>query len=395
MSQRQAVIVSTARTPIAKAVRGAFNITHPADLGGHAIKHAVKRAGIDPARVEDVVMGCGMPEGKQGFNIARMSGLRGGVPVNAGGLVVSRHCSSGLQAIAFAAQQIVMEGAPAMVAGGLEHISLVMGSRTPGAQDNAWLQANKPDLFMPMLDTAEVVAKRYGVSRQDQDEYSVQSQTRTAAAQEAGGFDDEIVPLTTTKQVTDRKTGETSMQDVTLSKDEGNRPGTKLEGLALLKPVKGEGYTVTAGNASQLSDGASACILMEAAEAEKAGLEPLGAYRGMVVAGLEPDEMGIGPVYAIPRLLERHNLTINDIDLWELNEAFAVQAFYCRDRLGIPNDRLNVNGGAISVGHPFGMSGARLTGHALIEGRRRNAKYAVVSMCIAGGQGAAALFEIF
>lgn len=395
MNQRQAVIVSTARTPIAKAGRGAFNITHPAELGGHAIEHAVRRAGIDPARIEDVVMGCGMPEGKQGFNIARMSGLRGGVPVNAGGLVISRHCSSGLQAIAFAAQQIVMEGAPAMVAGGLEHISLVMGARTPGAQDNDWLRTNKPDLFMPMLDTAEVVARRYGVSREAQDEYALQSQHRTAAAQEAGAFDDEIVALTTTKQLVDRDSGETSLQEVTLERDEGNRPGTKLENLAALNPVKGPGHSVTAGNASQLSDGASACVLMEAGEAEKAGLEPLGAYRGMVVAGLEPDEMGIGPVYAIPRLLERHNLTIDDIDLWELNEAFAVQTVYCRDRLGIPNDRLNVNGGAISVGHPFGMSGARLTGHALIEGRRRKARYAVVTMCIAGGQGAAALFEIF
>ena len=394
MTRREAVIVSTARTPIAKAFRGAFNATHPATLGGHAIQHAVARAGVDPARVEDVIMGCGMAEGFCGFNIARMSALRGGVPVGAGGLVVSRHCASGLQAIATAAQQIVMEGAPVMLAGGIEHITLVQNARNQGYKDEPWIAANAPDLFMPMLDTAEVVAERYAVSRQAQDDYALQSQQRTAAAQEAGRFDDEIVPLTTVKDAKDKATGEVSQEEVTLTKDEGNRPSTTLDNLHALPPVKGDGFTITAGNASQLSDGASACVLMEAREAEREGLEPLGMYRGMVVAGLAPDEMGIGPVLAVPRLLERHGLTVDDIDLWELNEAFAVQTVYCRDTLGIPNDRLNVHGGAISVGHPYGMSGARLTGHALIEGQRRGAKYAVVTMCIGGGQGAAALFQL-
>ncbi len=394
MSRREAVIVSTARTPIAKAYRGAFNATHPATLGAHAIQHAVGRAGLDPARIEDVIMGCGMAEGFCGFNIARMSALRGGVPVGAGGLVVSRHCASGLQAIAAAAQQIVMEGAPVMLAGGIEHITLVQNARNQGYKEEPWIAENMPDLFMPMLDTAEVVAKRYSVARETQDAYALQSQQRTAAAQEAGRFDDEIVPLTTVKEVKEKMTGAVSRQEVMLDKDEGNRPSTTLENLTALAPVKGDGFTITAGNASQLSDGASACVLMEARAAEREGLEPLGVYRGMVVAGLQPNEMGIGPVLAVPRLLERHGLTIGDIDLWELNEAFAVQTVYCRDTLGIPNDRLNVNGGAISVGHPYGMSGARLTGHALMEGQRRGAKYAVVTMCIGGGQGAAALFQL-
>ena len=391
---REAVIVSTARTPIAKAFRGAFNKTHPVTLGGHAISHAVQRAGIDPARIEDIVMGCGMAEGFQGFNVARASALRGGVPVTAGGLVVSRHCASGLQAIAVAAQQIVMEGAPAMIAGGVEHVTLVQNVRNGGYKDEPWVAANKPDLFMPMLDTAEVVAKRYSVSREAQDDYAFQSQMRTAAAQESGKFDDEIVPITVEKEITDKATGDVRRETVTLGRDEGNRPQTTHDGLAALKPVKGDGHTVTAGNASQLSDGASACVMMEAKEAEQAGHTPLGIYRGMVVAGLEPDEMGIGPVLAIPRLLGRHGLTVDDIDLWELNEAFAVQTIYCRDQLNIPNERLNVNGGAISVGHPYGMSGARLVGHALIEGQRRRAKFVVVTMCIGGGQGAAALFQL-
>jgi acetyl-CoA C-acetyltransferase len=314
--------------------------------------------------------------------------------VDAGGLVVSRHCASGLQAIAVAAQQIVTEGAPVMLAGGLEHITLVQNVRNQGYKDEPWIADHAPDLFLPMLDTAEVVAERYGVSRATQDAYALQSQQRTAAAQEAGRFDAEIVPLTTVMEVKDKVTGEISQKEVMLSADEGNRPSTTLQGLQSLASVKGDGFTVTAGNASQLSDGASACVLMDARIAEREGIEPLGIYRGMAVAGLKPDEMGIGPVLAVPRLLARHGLTVDDIDLWELNEAFAVQTVYCRDKLGIPNEKLNVNGGAISVGHPYGMSGARLTGHALIEGRRRDAKYAVVTMCIGGGQGAAALFQL-
>ncbi|MFN0114072.1 MAG: acetyl-CoA C-acyltransferase [Paracoccaceae bacterium] len=390
---RRAVIVATARTPVARAYRGAFNATHPATLGGHVLRHAVARAGIDPARIEDVVMGCGIPEGAQGFNIARASALVAGVPVTAGGLVVARHCASGLQALAVAAQAVTA-GAGAVLAGGIEHVSAVLPNRARGYADEPWLAAHRPDLFMPMLDTAEVVARRYGIGRDAQDDYAMESQRRTAEAQAAGCFDDEIVPLATEKTVNDRATGETRREAVTLARDEGNRPETTREGLGLLPPVKGPGHSVTAGNASQLSDGASACLVMEERAALDEGLDPLGAFAGLAVAGVEPDEMGIGPVLAVPRLLARHGLSVDDIDLWELNEAFAVQVIYCRDRLGIPEDRLNVNGGAISIGHPFGMSGARLAGHALIEGRRRGAKRVVVTMCVGGGQGVAALFEL-
>ena len=394
MSSREAVIVSTARTAIAKAFRGAFNITHPQTMGAHVIQHAVERAGVDPGEVEDVIFGCGVTEGTTGFNIARASAIRAGIPVSAGGLVVSRHCASGLQAIATAAHQIVVDNAPVVVAGGIEHVTQVTQDRRTGYKDEPWIQANKPDLFMQMIDTADIVARRYGVSREAQDEYALQSQQRTAAAQKSGKFDDEIVPIATVKEVKNKATGERNTEEVTLEKDECNRPETTAEGLSRLEPVMGLDNFITAGNASQLSDGAAACVLMEGKQAERRGLEPLGIFRGMAVCGLEPDEMGIGPVYAIPRLLKRHHLTVDDIDLWELNEAFAVQVVYCRDQLGIPNERLNVNGGSISIGHPFGMTGTRMTGHALIEGRRRNARYAVVTMCIGGGQGAAALFQL-
>ena len=390
----EAVIVSTARTPIGKAQRGAFNLTHGADLGGHAIRAAMDRAGIDPASVEDVVMGCANPEGATGGNIARQAAIRAGIPPTASAMTVNRFCSSGLQAMALAAGRILNDGAPVAVAGGLESISLVQFHMNQYHYRDEWLLENKPDVYMPMIETADIVASRYGISREAQDEYSLESQRRTAAGQQAGRFAQEIVPMTVTKEVVDKATKAVSQEQVTLTSDECNRPETTLEGLAKLKPVRGEDQFITAGNASQLSDGASACVMMSMEEAQRLGLTPLGIFRGYATAGCEPDEMGIGPVYAIPRLLERKGLKVEDIDLWELNEAFASQVLYCRDRLGIPNDRLNVDGGSISIGHPYGMSGARMAGHALIEGRRRGAKYAVVTMCIGGGQGAAGLFEI-
>jgi acetyl-CoA acetyltransferase family protein len=390
----EAVIVSTARTPIGKAFRGAFNLTHGAVLGGHVIAEAVKRAGLEPGEVEDVVLGCGTPEGATGGNIARQAALRAGLSVDAAAMTVNRFCSSGLQAIAMAAHEIIVEGAPVAIGGGLESISLTAGTLNRHHFQEEWLVAHKPEVYMTMIETADNVAKRYNVSRQAQDEYALESQRRTAAAQQGGRFNDEIIPITTIKAVEDKETKAMSQEQVTLRQDEGNRPDTAIEGLAKLKPVRGEEHFITAGNASQLSDGASVSVLMSDAEAARRGLTPMGVFRGFTVAGCEPDEMGIGPVFAVPRLLKRHGLTVDDIDLWELNEAFASQVLYCRDRLGIDPAKLNVNGGSISVGHPYGMSGARLTGHALIEGKRRGAKYAVVTMCIGGGQGAAGLFEL-
>jgi acetyl-CoA C-acetyltransferase len=391
---RAAVIVSTARTPIGKAYRGAFNNTEAPTLGGHAVKHAVERAGLDPAEVEDVMMGCALPQGSQGANIGRQIALAAGLPVTTAGMTVDRQCSSGMMAIALAAKTIIADGVDIMVGGGLESVSLVQNEHMNmyRAADPRLLAVHK-HIHMPMIDTAEVIARRYNISREAQDEYALQSQQRTAAGQEAGKFDDEIVPLPSSKGVMDKETKEISFEDVVLKKDEGNRPGTNPEGLSSLNPVREGGY-ITAGNASQLSDGATASVVMEASFAEQRGLVPLGIYRGTAVAGCEPDEMGIGPVFAVPKLLQRNGLTMDDIDLWELNEAFAVQVLYCRDKLGIPNDKLNVNGGAISIGHPYGMSGARMVGHALIEGKRRGARYVVCTMCIGGGQGAASLFEV-
>jgi acetyl-CoA C-acetyltransferase len=390
----EAVIVSTARTPIGRATRGAFNLTHGAEMGGHVVRHATERAGVEPGEVEEVVLGCANPEGATGGNIARQAALRAGLGAGTAAMTVNRFCSSGLQAIAIAANRVVCDGVPVAVAGGLESISLVQTTLNRNRYRDDWLDEHIPAIYMPMIETADIVAARYGISREAQDDYALESQRRTAAAQQAGRFDQEIVPLPTVKAVRDKEGNEIGREEVTLRQDEGNRPETTKEGLAKLKPVRGEDQFITAGNASQLSDGAAACVVMSDKEAARRGLAPMGVFRGLAVAGCEPDEMGIGPVYAVPRLLERHGLGVDDIDLWELNEAFASQVLYCRDRLGLPADRLNVDGGAIAVGHPYGMSGARMLGHALIEGKRRGAKRVVVTMCIGGGQGAAGLFEI-
>lgn len=392
---KEAVIVSTARTPIGKAYKGAFNNTNAPTLAGFAISEAVKRAQIDPGEIDDVIMGCALTQGSSSLNIGRLAALAGGLPVTVSGMTIDRQCSSGMMAIATAAKQIITDGMKVAIGGGLDSISLVQNEHMNSYRvvDKA-LVAKHPATYMPMLQTAEIVAKRYGISRERQDEYGYQSQMRTAAAQAAGKFDDEIIAATVTKGLLNKETKEVTFEEVTLSKDEGNRPSTTLDGLANLRLVN-EGGTITAGNASQLSDGASACVLMDSKLAEQKGIAPLGAYRGMAVAGCEPDEMGIGPVFAIPKLLKAHGLKMEDIGLWELNEAFAVQVIYCQEKLGIPSELMNVNGGAISIGHPYGMTGSRMVGHALIEGKRRGAKYVICTMCVGGGMGAAGLFEVY
>ena len=400
MSMREAVIVSTARTPLTKSHRGEFNVTPAAQLAAFSVKAAVERSGVDPAMIEDLILGCGNPDGFQGRNLGRQTVLRAELPLSIAGTTITRYCASGLQSIAIAAGRVVAEGVDAMLAGGVETISGIRAGNNLPTDMDPWLVERKPELFMAMIDTADVVAKRYNISREDQDAFSLLSQQRTAAAQAAGLFDNEIIPCATKMAEKNKDTGEVTYRDVTATQDNCNRASTTLEGLAKLEPVKGPGNFITAGNASQLSDGSSACVVVEAKVAERLGLQPLGAFRGFAVAGCEPDEMGIGPVFAVPKLLARHGLTVDDIDLWELNEAFASQALYCQRQLGIPTERLNVNGGAISIGHPFGMTGARLAGHILLEGQRRKAKdpsvkYGVVTMCIAGGMGAAGLFEIF